>query len=159
MTSPSLWLTAAETVDVVAACEPTLPRLTYARLRYWDDEGIVPACRLQAGGARLYTAEDAAMLRLALRVLHDGRGLRQVSEALRYRSDEIRAAFHSRRPMVVLFGARSLALVCVVSQVPAGCDAYPLRECYDRVEDAIRAVRQQEPRLWDGWRRVPATEV
>lgn len=150
----SVWLTPDEVIVVIARLDGAARMVTYKQLRYWDAEGIVPAGRALASrnAARLYGADDIAMLRLAIRVL-ETRSLRQVSEALRYRATDLRKAFSSSRPLALTFDARGVAQVVPVYHVPVGADAYDLGECADGVSEAMRSVREHEPRVWSGVRR------
>lgn len=84
-------------IGEVAELLGTTPRT----LRFYEEEGLVVACR-SAGGTRFYTEEDIDRFRAVLHLAHSGLPIRLIKELALVRSKCVTGAESSRKVHAVL---------------------------------------------------------
>jgi len=115
--------------------------------------------RRRLGETRVYTAEDVALVRLALRLRGSGVSptvARIVAACLRA---ELVAAWRSRRGYALAVTGLRGVVVPPHRERPSGVIAWvPLRAVWAGIEDAIRTTRRTQPEIWQ-WKAQPATAL
>jgi hypothetical protein len=135
---------------------------TAKQLRTLVEQGcVVPEVRQTAhrGDSRVYGSTDVALLRLYVKLMHQGASRWVVKACLLGREAELRTAIASRLDAVlVLQGARA-ALVSA-QRVPANASfAVPVRTVRAGVLEAAKCLRRDHRDIWTSWHRVDAREV
>jgi hypothetical protein len=157
LVSPSETLTLLRALErrAVRALETDISKLTLARLRYLEHYGVGPAVRGSGvkghAVSRLYGVVDVALLRMWLRLSAEV-GPMAARFTLAYEGGAIRDALQRSRPLVLVVRGKRAELVTVraAGDIEDAAAAVSLLDVLAGVEDAIRAVRENEPYVWAG---------
>jgi DNA-binding transcriptional MerR regulator len=156
--APALVLTAGELLDVVASLEPLNGDILTARkLRYLDRHLRHLSARSAdvTNQARLYTAQDVALVRVFLRLMRRGLPAWQARAVLALRNRELRRALESDAALMLVVDWPDVHVV----QAPEASRfdvRVSLRSVLTDVEGAIARRRHEEPDIWVGWMSMPA---
>jgi DNA-binding transcriptional MerR regulator len=153
--APALVLTAGELLDVVASLEPLNGDILTARkLRYLDQHLSVRSADV-TNQARLYGAQDVALVRVFLRLAAKGLPAWQARAVLALRNHELRHGLKSDAASVLVVDWPDVHVV----QAPEASRfdvRVSLRSVLTGVEGAIARRRHEEPDIWVGWMTMPA---
>lgn len=153
------WATVEEAVGVLEHLE-SAGALSSRQLRYLDVRGAVPVGRVERDAARLYQPVDVMLLRVVIRAAARGVSMPQISAALRYLGEDVRAGLLQGRAVALVFDWRGVARLVPVSHAASDAQAViALGDCARGVVAAMRAARRADPdgakpAAWNGWRSV-----
>jgi DNA-binding transcriptional MerR regulator len=154
MTRKALVLTSGELLDVVASLEPNGAMLNARKLRYLDQHLSVRSADV-TNQARLYGAQDVALVRVFLRLVARGLPAWQARAVLALRNHELRHALETGDPLMLCVDWPDVHIMGV-SEASRFDVRVSLRAVLVGVEAAIARRRHDEPDVWVGWMTMPA---
>lgn len=158
------FLTIAEVVRLVRRLDGRRGLSVSARqLRYWDTALLLGAGRATDGhnAARVFTAEDVALVRLVRRLQRDEVRDRAVWALLLQHGDALRSACASGASLVLWMEPNGRAHLVTARDAATK----PIRECYPLVDvvrgvrEAMSAPRRRAAMVWNGRQAVRVTAL
>src|SRR2546425_164064 len=151
---PDQVLTMSELLEVVASLEANGDTLNARKLRYLDRHLSARSADV-TNQARLFTAQDVALVRVYLRLVTKGLPSWQARAVLALRNRELRRALDASAPLILVADWPDVHLV-PASEKARYDVRVSLRSVLAGVEAEIARRRRDEPNVWAGWMLLPA---